>query len=418
MGFKPKFAKSAEVIFMTVLDQTKESSLTGIENTMNIEKEVIRRYGEGAQKVEIGLCCPTNYSQLYLEILPSEIIEKDYGCGDPSIYVSEGETVLDLGSGAGKLCYIMAQKVGSKGQVIGVDFNPEMLTLAQKYQAEIAQKLGYGNVKFLRGKIQDLALDLDWVEQYLADHPLQTLMDLSEFEAKCNKIRTQQPLIADNSIDVVVSNCVLNLVRPEDKEQLFKEIFRVLKRGGRAVISDIVCDENPTPEILDNPELWSGCISGAFREDKFLKMFEKAGFYGVEILARQQEAWQVIDGIEFRSVTVRAFKGKQGPCLERYQAVIYKGPWKSVEDDDGHTFYRGQRMAVCDKTFQIMTNPNGAYADSIIGVIPREEVPLEEASNFSCKGTSIRHPKETKGLEYRETRLATGEACDCGPEGC
>lgn len=386
-------------------------------NTTDIEKEVIRRYAGGAQQVELGLCCPINYNQQYLELLPREIIEKDYGCGDPSVYVSEGETVLDLGSGAGKLCYIMAQKVGSKGQVIGIDFNPEMLTLAQKYQAEMAEKMGYENVKFLRGKIQDLALSLDWAEQYLADHPIQSLTDLSDFDAKCNLMRSQEPLVADNSVDVVVSNCVLNLVRPEDKKQLFKEIFRVLKRGGRAVISDIVCDEEPTPEIINDPELWSGCISGAFREDKFLEMFEAEGFYGVEILARQSEPWQVIDGIEFRSLTVRAFKGKDGVCLERYQGVIYKGPWKSVKDDDGHTFYRGQRMAVCDKTFQLMTNPNGAYASSIIGIIPREEIPLDEAPNFNCKGPSIRHPKETKGLEYNETRLASTEDC-CGPEGC
>jgi hypothetical protein len=170
--------------------------------------------------------------------------------------------------------------------------------------------------------------------------------------------------------------------------------------------------------ILADPELWSGCIASAFREDRFLEMFEQAGFYGIEILSRQDEPWQVIEGIEFRSVTVRAFKGKQGPCLERNQAVIYKGPWKSVRDDDGHTLYRGQRMAVCDKTFKILTDPAGPYSRDIIAVPPYEEIPLDQSPPFDCKRTGTRHPKETKGMDYRKTVIAEGAVCDCGPEGC
>src|SRR6185369_6570346 len=133
----------------------------------NIESEVIRRYADGAQQVGQELCCPTQYDLQYLELLPQEIIEKDYGCGDPSIYVSEGDTVVDLGSGAGKLCYIMCQKVGPTGQVIGVDFNDAMLGLARKYRTEMAEKLGYANVRFVKAKIQDLALDLDLLEEKL-----------------------------------------------------------------------------------------------------------------------------------------------------------------------------------------------------------------------------------------------------------
>ncbi len=327
----------------------------------NIESAVLERYQEGAQLVQPDLCCPTDYEENYLDILPLEIIEKDYGCGDPTRYISPGETVVDLGSGAGKNCYIIAQKVGAEGQVIGVDFNDDMLALARKYQDKIAAKIGSKNTKFVKGKIQDLALDLDLVENWLTANPITSVDALAAFEYECNALRKEQPLIPDNSVDVVISNCVLNLVRPQDKQKLFQEIHRVLKRGGRAVISDIVCDENPTPEIMNDQELWSGCIAGAFREDVFLEMFEEAGFYGIEILKREEKPWQVIDGIEFRSLTVRAFKGKEGECLERNQAVIYQGPWKQVVDDDGHTLYRGKRMAVCDKTFQIYTDKNGPY---------------------------------------------------------
>jgi len=383
----------------------------------DLEKEVIQRYARAAQRPEASLCCPTQYDPKYLAIIPEEILEKDYGCGDPSRHVHEGETVLDLGSGAGKICYILAQKVGPTGQVIGVDFNDAMLAIARKYQPEIAEKLGYSNVRFVKGKIQDLALDLEKAEAWLQSHPIKTYEDWLEFEAYCERLRKEEPLIPDDSVDVIVSNCVLNLVKPSDKEKLFKEMFRVLKKGGRVVISDIVCDEDPTPEILDNPELWSACIAGAFREDRFIEMFERAGFYGIEILERQDQPWQVIDGIEFRSMTVQAFKGKEGPCWERYQAVIYKGPWKFVRDDDGHTLYRGQRMAVCDKTYKILTDPNGPYARDIIPVPPYEEIPLEEAPPFDCKRTGTRHPRETKGLDYRITRTVDDGPC-CGPDGC
>jgi SAM-dependent methyltransferase len=225
------------------------------------------------------------------------------------------------------------------------------------------------------------------------------------------------PLIPDNSVDVVISNCVLNLVRPQDKKQLFSEIHRLLKRGGRAVISDIVCDENTTPEILHDPELWSGGISGAFREDTFLEMFEEAGFYGIEILSRQEQPWQVINGIEFRSVTVRAFKGKEGACWERNQAVIYQDPWKQVRDDDGHILHRGQRTAVCDKTYQIFTPPNSPYSHKIIPVPPYQDITLELAQEFDCQRTQTRHPKESKGLDYQltqtnnQTASSSSESC-------
>ena len=298
----------------------------------NIESAVLDRYQEGAREVQPTLCCPTDYEAKYLEILPDEILEKDYGCGDPSRYAEPGDTVLDLGSGAGKVCYIASQKVGASGRVIGADFNDVMLDLAKKYQPELAAKIGYDNVSFVKAKIQDLALDLGKMQAWLTANPIANLDDIAAYEAECDRLRREEPAVADDSVDLVVSNCVLNLVKPEQKRQLFGELFRVLKRGGRAVISDIVCDEDPTPTILNDPDLWSGCISGAFREDEFLEMFEDAGFYGVEIVARQSEPWQTIDGIEFRSLTIRAYKGKQGECLERNQAVVYKGPWKRSEE--------------------------------------------------------------------------------------
>lgn len=377
---------------------------------LDVEAAVDGRYTEGAQAMEPQLCCPVDYDPKFLKILPAEILERDYGCGDPSAYVNEGERVLDLGSGGGKICYILSQKVGASGSVVGVDMNDTMLALANKYREELAEKIGWANVEFKKGKIQDLRTDLARTESWLAEHPVSDLEGYAALDRFANGQRANEPLIADASVDVVVSNCVLNLVRAEDKSVLFEEIFRVLARGGRAVISDIVADE-PVPDAMRNdPDLWSGCISGAFVESELLEAFECAGFHGIEILDRQTEPWRTVHGIEFRSVTITAYKGKQGPCMEGKQAVIYKGPFRFAEDDDGHRYPRGQRVAVCEKTFDLLQK--GSYADRFFYVEPREAVEAPEP--FDCSRTVLRHPRETKGMDYDVTTEAA-EPC-CGPE--
>jgi ubiquinone/menaquinone biosynthesis C-methylase UbiE len=388
----------------------KSQGSNGSRESLNHEAEVLRRYGKAAGCGESGLCVPVSYDPAFLKVIPDELIEKDYGCGDPSKYVRKAETVLDLGSGSGKACYIMSQIVGTEGKVIGIDFNPPMLELARKYQRSVGDRLGYHNVEFRRGKIQDLETDLELVEQFLQRHPVRSVSDLANLEAYEQKIRREQPLVADETIDVIVSNCVLNLVRPEDKKQLFTEMYRVLKRGGRIVISDIVSDE-PVPEHLaQDPGLWSACVSGGFQEEEFLRAFEEAKFYGVQIEEFRSEAYQTVEGIEFRAITVTGYKGKDGPCIERNQAVIYRGPWKQVVDDDNHVLSRGVRIAVCEKTFEIYSKP--PYQDQFILVPPREEVPPERAGVFDCSRDQKRHPRETKGLEYKVTSAAEGA---CGP---
>ncbi|MGH7819238.1 MAG: methyltransferase domain-containing protein, partial [Candidatus Binatia bacterium] len=197
-----------------------------------------------------------------------------------------------------------------------------------------------------------------------------------------------------------------------DKRRLFEEVFRVLRRGGRAVVSDIVADD-PVPEHLKrDPELWSGCIAGAFEERAFLAAFADAGFHGIEILKRDERPWRTVEGVEFRSVTMRAFKGKQGPCWDHNQAVIYRGPWSEVKDDDGHTLRRGVPMAVCEKTFRLYTRE--PYARDILAVEPRVPVAPGDAKPFDCSRDAVRHPRETKGLEYRATTDAASECCEPG----
>jgi arsenite methyltransferase len=320
----------------------------------DVTRAVGERYAAGAQAVEAELCCPVDYDARYLGVLPEEILERDYGCGDPSRHLLAGETVLDLGSGGGKICYIASQVVGEAGRVIGVDMTEDMLALARGHQAEVAKRIGWDNVEFRRGRIEDLRLDLDRLGAWLEANPVTDLAGYAALEAERERMRREEPMVADDSIDVIVSNCVLNLVAPGLKRQLFEETFRVLKRGGRAVISDIVADREVPQAMQEDPDLWSGCISGAFEEEAFLKAFEDAGFHGIEVLTRQAEPWQVVDGIEFRSMTVAAYKGKHGECLDEGQSVVYHGPFRQVLDDDGHLFVRGRREAVCAKTFELL----------------------------------------------------------------
>jgi SAM-dependent methyltransferase len=365
------------------------------------EAAVAARYSAAARQREEALCCPTAYDPRYLEVIPQEVLDRDYGCGDPSAHLRPGERVLDLGSGGGKICFIAAQVVGREGHVVGIDTNQDMLSLARGAAAAVAERLGYANVEFLEGRIQDLASDPAAAAEWLQRHPVRGPSDVLAYERFLAAQRTERPLVPDGSVDVVVSNCVLNLVHPEDKERLFGEMARVLRDGGRAVISDIVSDEDAPESIRTDPELWSGCIAGAFREDRFVEAFERAGFHGSRMLKRDREPWRTVDGVEFRSVTVEAFKAAPGPCLERLQAVIYRGPFREAVDDDGHRFRRGVRTAVCDKTFRrLKAEP---YVRDFEFVEPLVVVPPGEARPFDCSRDSVRSARETKGEGYAAT---------------
>ena len=373
---------------------------------MNVQSAVLERYSRGASEVQPALCCPVDYDAELLKLLPTEIIEKDYGCGDPSRYIRPGDVVLDLGSGGGKICYMAAQLVGKRGAVIGVDMNDAMLALARKYQRDMALKIGGDRVRFIKGYIQDLALDVDAMEDYLEQHPIRNATDLAGFEAWQQQQRAESPLIPDKSVDLVISNCVLNLVDDAEKQQLVDEIFRVLKPGGRVAIADIVSDEIVPERLKRNRELWSGCISGAFTEQGFLQAFLDAGFLAVGYDKWDALPWQVVDGVEFRSVTLTAAKGDDRVCLDTGQAVIYLGPYASVTDDEGHVFPRGERMAVCERTFEFLTE--GPYKTDFVGVTPIE--PREPVTWCAPAGTR-RPATETKEAIHQAASCHEGSSC-------
>ena len=343
--------------------------------------------------------------------VPEKPIEPHHGVADFSPYVRPGDHVLHLGAGSGAFCFVAAQFVGATGRVMGIEYNDELLAQARNRLPDVAERLGYGNIDFRRALNHDLKLDLELLAAELQRRPVQDAAGWLELRHVENRLRRERPLVASDSVDCVLLNGVASDIRPEGRTQFLSEIFRVLKRGGRAVITDTVSDETASESLPQE----SGA-PGTFREDEFLQAFEQAGFHGIELIHRQCEPRQVVAGIEFRAVTVRAYKGRQGPCFERRQALMYRGPFRQVEDDDGHVYRRGERVAVCDKTFHLLqTDPYVGQFEPIEPVVP---VPLDQAPLFDCRHDRVRHPRETKataGLPVLD--VITGECCTPG-DGC
>lgn len=269
-------------------------------------------YSRAAREPQASLCCPGGYSAEETSHIPDEVIERFYGCGSPISLagITPGETVLDLGSGAGIDCFIAARKTGREGKVIGIDMTDEMLRVANGNREAVAEKLGYMNVEFRKG--------------YLEEIPAET-----------------------KSIDLITSNCVINL--SPDKQRVFSEMWRALKDHGRIVVSDIVSMREIPERLKKDEQLLGECIAGSLTEERFLACLERAGFYGIEVLDKKY--WKSVENIDFCSVTVRGYKfQKTAGCVYVGQYAVYKGPYKFVIDEEGHVFPRNQAVEVCTDT--------------------------------------------------------------------
>jgi len=225
-------------------------------NTIELKDAVKTKYGGVAQGVTSGGCCggscddpiTTNlYSADERGQLPAEAVQASLGCGNPTalIDLQPGQTVLDLGSGGGIDVLLSARRVGPTGKVYGLDMTDEMLALARANQ----RRAGATNVEFLKGEIESIPLP-------------------------------------DNSVDVVISNCVINL--SADKGRVLREAFRVLKPGGRFAVSDVVVRGDVPADIRRNVELWVGCIAGALQDTEFHRLLAEAGFGDIDI-----DPWRV-----------------------------------------------------------------------------------------------------------------------------
>jgi len=244
----------------------------------NVQDAVREKYGEIARSVGQGGCCGPGscgcgdpitsnlYSDAETANLPAAAVAASLGCGNPTalIELQPGQTVLDLGSGGGIDVLISARRVGPTGKVYGLDMTDEMLALARENQ----RKAGVTNVEFLKGRIEAIPLP-------------------------------------DQSVDVIISNCVINL--SVDKDAVLREAFRVLKPGGRFAVSDVVIRGEVPAEVRRSMELWVGCVAGALRDDEYASKLEAAGFEAVDV-----EPWRV-----YQLEDARGFLAESGIDVDR-----------------------------------------------------------------------------------------------------
>jgi len=295
----------------------EEVATTHSECVLSFDLDAPRRqvrefYGDAARTPQAELCCPVQPNQVDLVHIPKEVVERFYGCGSPvaDAGIRAGETTLDLGSGAGIDVFIAARRVGPTGKAIGIDMTDAMLEVAEMYRPIVAGNLGYDVVEFRKG----------YLEQIPAENA---------------------------SVDLVTSNCVVNL--SPDKQQVFTEMWRVLKDHGRIVIADIVSEAEVPPHQRQDPRLWGECISGALTEEEFLAYLERAGFYGIQVLSKT--FWKEVEGHRFHSVTVCGHKfEKTKGCVFVGQQAVYLGPYKGVSDEEGHWFPRNVPVEICTDT--------------------------------------------------------------------
>ena len=315
--------------------------------------------------------------------------------GDTTNYLKRGEKVLVVDAGAGMLAYMASQSVGEDGRVLGVTHCANKLGLARSCLREFEGETSLHNVEFRQVRSTELTLDL---EKYLAK--MRVLMEqgkAAEMADLKRAMRKTEPPVPFDTFDAVITNSWLKFKDEEEKTKYFQGVFEALKKGGRAVLSTVVSDECVTEELKQTEELVCEGDLNFLTEEGLFETLERAGFYGIRLLWRDADPWKIIQHIEFRRCTVEAFKGKQGPCKERFQALLYKGPFKEVLDDDHHRFHRGKRYAVCDKTYNLYLK--SPYAQDFIPLPPNEEIPIESAKLFACNVSQLRDPKVTKGFE-------------------
>ena len=226
-------------------------------------------YGDRAEQTDETILNPVSFDKSVSELIPEFALARRYGCGSPvhDTDLSEGETIVDLGCGTGIELFLASRIIGPTGRAIGVDMTGPMLDLAVRANEKVTKRLGYDNICFLQGVLEDIPLP-------------------------------------DNLADVVISNCVVNLCR--NKRKVFMEIFRILKPGGRFVISDVVCDSEPPLQIRNDPKLSGECLGGALRQEYLFSMIKDAGFCNSSVL--KKFPYRTVMDHQFFSLTFRGFK--------------------------------------------------------------------------------------------------------------
>jgi arsenite methyltransferase len=319
--------------------------------TETVHERVKEYYGQTLQSsddLKTGCCTavapPAEHSKI-LAMLDDEILTRFYGCGSPIPDLLEGLTVVDLGCGTGRDCYLLSRLVGPAGSVIGVDMTDEQLDVARKYRDGIMERFGFDqpNVDFRKGLIEDL--------------------DAAGLE--------------DNSVDLIISNCVLNL--SPDKERVFSEIFRVLKEGGELYFSDVYASRRIPQTLKDDPVFHGECLGGALYGEDFRRILGSLGCADSRVIESAPISMDNADiarqagNIAFTSETIRAFNlpSLEDRCEDYGQIVAYKGTIlghrSAYAFDEGHVFETGRSVPVCGNTASMLSETRFARHFTVLG---------------------------------------------------
>lgn len=305
-------------------------------DTLENVKEYYGQILSSSGDLKTSVCCSTesmpDYHREIIKEINNEILDRFYGCGSPIPPAMEKRQVLDLGCGTGRDVYLASRLVGEEGYVIGIDMTDEQLELARKHIETQTHRFGYKkpNIEFRKGYIE-----------YLRDAGIE-----------------------DDSIDLVISNCVINL--SPDKPQVLSEIFRVLKNGGEFYFSDVFADRRIPADLAGNPVAYGECLSGALYLEDFRRIMRDIGIFDYRIITRNPIDLQnsnlkrMVGNINFESITIRAFKldTLEDLCEDYGQIAVYRGtipemPHKFILDDH-HTFETGKPMTVCGNTVAML----------------------------------------------------------------
>ncbi|APG26418.1 methyltransferase type 11 [Syntrophotalea acetylenivorans] len=313
-------------------------------------------YRDAADETKEDILNPVCYDPSLIDHIPAEYRFRGYGCGSPVLDANLqcGERVVDLGCGRGVECFIAARQVGPQGSAVGIDMLDNMLALAGQGAVAVEERLGYKNLEFHKGFLESLPL-------------------------------------MDQTADVVLSNCVMNL--SAHKRRAFAEIYRVLKAGGRLVISDVVCEQEPSASLRNDELLRGECIAGALTQKDLVGILEESGFIAIRLIKRFP--YRVVQGHPFFSLTFEAFK----PNPTEAVTILYRGPFATVITDDGQQLIPGQVTKV-DRQVA------AAAGDSLFQLDRQGAVTNLELGSSCCA-----LPKETDvvpGVDSQEDRFRSG----------
>lgn len=322
---------------------------------------------------------------------------------------SQGASTRLLWWGAGYSDLVSSWRDGVGNETVFVDSDPRCLRRCKTPAGEPAR-----TIRLMT--LADLQRDTATIASALGGVALRDIDSYLAFQEQLVQRFERHPAIASDWADFIVMDFILNRVGAEEEASTMAEAFRVLDREGCVLSATLVADEP-----VDAQRVKASPPGPALRlptEKAALQAFERAGFHGVRLHWSADENPVAVDrigGVDIRMCIIEAYKGRHGPCMELGQAVVYGGPWSEVHDDDGHVYRRGERVAVCAKTYALLMR--APYQGALMGLRSASEPPLEQAKPFDCNTPSLRDPKVTKGLAPFAGSRMQASACNAD-SGC